>query len=181
MAPSNIRCYHSERPTTSHKEGERRAPIWYSLQRHRRCWLGARCCLSISMAGFESFSLPHIHSGTSTELNADSPSLQFRVAQSYLKATDRTSQRQRAMSRARRRCSISTEKQGLAYACRDGTVGYGTFSTTLFLFRRDRGSCRLISASSNGDYIIAAGVNGDVTILDRRTNLPPPTRPCIFE
>jgi WD40 repeat protein len=63
-------------------------------------------------------------------------------------------------------------RRSVAYACREGAMGIwdlqqGTVSSRVQL----EGHADLIAASPTGDYIVAAGSNGTVTVLDLTTDL----------
>src|SRR5882672_10325779 len=63
-------------------------------------------------------------------------------------------------------------RQAVAYACRDGAIGlwniqYNTTSARTQL----EGHADLITVSAAGDYIVAAGGNGTLAVIDLNTDL----------
>ncbi|HEX8106930.1 MAG TPA: protein kinase [Kofleriaceae bacterium] len=63
-------------------------------------------------------------------------------------------------------------RRSVAYACRDGAIGtWDLESNTVLQRARLEGHADLIAASAAGDYVIAAGGNGAVTVLDLTTDL----------
>jgi WD40 repeat protein len=65
-----------------------------------------------------------------------------------------------------------TGRHSLAYACNDGAIGIWDLATGAVKTRAQlEGHADLITASTNGDYIIAAGGTGTVTVLDLATDV----------
>ncbi|HEX3766266.1 MAG TPA: serine/threonine-protein kinase, partial [Kofleriaceae bacterium] len=63
-------------------------------------------------------------------------------------------------------------RQSIAYACSEGTIGLWELQSGVVKPRAHvEGHADLISASSTGDYIVAAGGNGTVIVLDLGTDL----------
>ncbi|HEX7842740.1 MAG TPA: WD40 repeat domain-containing serine/threonine-protein kinase [Kofleriaceae bacterium] len=63
-------------------------------------------------------------------------------------------------------------RRSIAYACRDGTIGLWELQRGTVRPRAQlEGHADLISASPAGDYIVAAGGNGTVIVLDLETDL----------
>jgi WD40 repeat protein len=63
-------------------------------------------------------------------------------------------------------------EKGIAYACRDGAIGIWDLQRGTVTPRAQlEGHADLIAASATGDYIVAAGGNGTVIVLDLYTDL----------
>jgi WD40 repeat protein len=63
-------------------------------------------------------------------------------------------------------------RSSVAYACKDGTIGTWDLQTGVVLSRvRLEGHAERVAASAAGDYIIAAGGNGALTVFDLVTEL----------
>jgi hypothetical protein len=63
-------------------------------------------------------------------------------------------------------------RRSIAYACREGTIGLWELQRGTVMPRAQlEGHADLISASPAGDYIVAAGGNGTVVVLDLDTDL----------
>jgi len=64
------------------------------------------------------------------------------------------------------------DQRTVAYSCREGTVGTWDIQTgtTTTLVHLD-GHADMLAVSKDGDYLVAAGGNGTLTVIDLQTNL----------
>ncbi len=64
------------------------------------------------------------------------------------------------------------DERSIAYACREGTVGTWDLQTgAMTALAHLEGHADMLSVSKDGDYLVAAGGNGTLTVIDLQTHL----------